>query len=147
LDSDFSNYSCSISFILIIMTNWKNSVSAIPSVYDVNNAAPLYSCVHSVQNSVFYRRTQNRKEEGVRVWGWDICNSGIGRNDQEFPHFLVIPDVPKFRSSALQSFKLEKWSFSHPWDICDAGMSRMTRNRMLRGSGSEGNAGMCSFWG
>ena len=40
---------------------------------------------------------------------WDISNSGIGRNDQEFLHFLVIPDMHKFRNSALisnRSFKI-----------------------------------------
>ncbi len=60
----------------------------------------------------------------VRVRVWDICNSGTGRNDQEFLHFLVIPDVHKFRNSALHLFKLCKWSVSHPWYIFNSGIGR-----------------------
>jgi hypothetical protein len=53
-----------------------------------------------------------------------MCNSGIGRNVQEFLHFLPIPDVQKCRNSALHLFKLTEWSLSHPRDMCNSGIGR-----------------------
>ena len=62
---------------------------------------------------------------------WDVCYSGIGRNDQEFlpiptnsHQFPPIPDVQKCRNSALHFFNLCKWSFDHPWDVCNSGIGR-----------------------
>jgi hypothetical protein len=60
-----------VSFIgaafLLLWSQWQTGGIALPlsSVYDVNYAIPLSSCVHLIQNIVLYRRTQKRKERAL----------------------------------------------------------------------------------
>jgi len=72
-------YGCSIYFILLFVitkTNWRNSVTAILGINDVNSTTPYFSRIHLIQNDVLYRERKEergkKKERALMKLGWRI---------------------------------------------------------------------------
>jgi hypothetical protein len=65
-----------ILLFVITKANWRNSVTAILGIYDVNNTTPFFSRIHLIQNDVLYRERKEergkKKERALMKLGWRI---------------------------------------------------------------------------